>query len=89
MKLAELLDKLDYAEFYGDKDTEISGLCTDSQKVREGDLFFCYKGEKFDSHDFAEDAVKSGAAAIICERKLGCGGAQIIVKARALSARWE
>ncbi len=80
MKLAELLDKLDYAEFYGDKNTEISGLCTDSQKVREGDLFFCYKGEKFDSHDFAEDAVKSGAAAIICERKLGCGGAQIIVK---------
>ena len=31
----------------------IDGLCTDSFKVKKGDLFFCYKGEKFDIHSSA------------------------------------
>ena len=79
MKIGELLQKIDYKEFIGDADAEFTGLCTDSQEVKEGDLFFCYKGKEYDSHDFAENAVSRGAIAVVCERKLNCKTAQIIV----------
>ena len=79
MKIGELLKHIEYKEFIGSADMEFTGLCTDSQKVRSGDLYFCYNGNEFDSHEFAQDAVKHGAVALICERKLECDVAQIIV----------
>lgn len=79
MKIGELLQCIKFKELIGGEDVEIAGLCTDSQKVSNGDLFFCYKGNEFDSHDFASEAVACGAAAIVCERKLDCSVPQIIV----------
>ncbi len=70
MKLKELLTDLDYKLVCGDENTEIKGLCTDSDSVTEGDVFICYEGVKYDSHDFAAKAVKAGAVAVICERKV-------------------
>lgn len=80
MKLGELIINTEYTEFFGNPDTEISGLCTDSRKIKKGDLFFCYAGEKFDSHEFASSAVKAGASALVCERKQESEIPQIIVK---------
>ena len=60
-------------------DAEIGGLCTDSGKVKKGDLFFCYKGARFDSHDCAREAESRGAAALVCERRLDCPLPQLIV----------
>lgn len=80
MKLGELLDLIGYKNFSGDRETEILGLSTDSRKVLKGDLFICFKGGKYDSHEFVSDAVKSGAAAVVCEEKLECGLPQIIVE---------
>ena len=79
MKIGELLQHIEYKNFIGSADIEFKGLCTDSQKVSRGDLFLCYKGNEFDSHEFAEEAVSRGAIAIICERELKCDVAQIIV----------
>ena len=79
MKIGELLQCIKFKELIGGEDVEITGLCADSQKVSNGDLFFCYKGNEFDSHDFASEAVACGAAAIVCERKLDCSVPQIIV----------
>ena len=79
MKIGELLQKIEYKNFSGNPDVEFCGLCTDSQKVKRGDLFLCYKGNEFDSHEFANEAVRRGAVALICERKLDCDVEQIIV----------
>lgn len=79
MKIGELLQNIEYKAFSGDADVEIKGLCTDSQKVKKGDLFFCYNGNEFDSHSFANEAVDRGAVALICEKKLDCDISQIIV----------
>ncbi len=88
MKLGELLDLIGYKNFSGDRETEILGLSTDSRKVLKGDLFICFKGGKCDSHEFVSDAVKSGATAVVCEKKLECGLPQIIVEdGRAAVAR--
>ena len=55
-------------------ETEITGITCDSRQIKPGYAFVCIKGTKSDGHDYAEAAVKSGAAAIICERdlKLDC-----------------
>lgn len=79
MKVGELLQYIEYNSFSGDPDVEFTGLSTDSQKVRQGDLFLCYRGNECDSHEFAKDAVCRGATVLICERKLEYDVAQIIV----------
>ena len=55
-------------------ETEITGITCDSRQIKPGYAFVCIKGTKSDGHDYAEAAVKSGAAAVICERdlKLDC-----------------
>ncbi|MDA0269621.1 MAG: UDP-N-acetylmuramoyl-L-alanyl-D-glutamate--2,6-diaminopimelate ligase [Chloroflexi bacterium] len=45
----------------------------DSRDVTPGDLFVCISGERADGHDFASQAVRSGAVALIAEA--GRGGA--------------
>ena len=79
MKLSELLKYIDYKKTTGDIMCEVSGLCSDSRKIKKGELFFCYKGGTSDSHDFAKSACESGASCIVCERELGLDVPQVIV----------
>ena len=60
-------------------DMEITGLCTDSRRAKAGDLFFCYRGQKFDSHSCVAQLKEAGVAALVCERKLDCDLPQIVV----------
>ena len=39
----------------------INGITIDSRKIKEGDIYFPIKGEKFDGHDFINLSLKSGA----------------------------
>ena len=41
------------------------GVSINSRTIKEGELFVCIKGEKFDGHDFFGDAFRKGAAGII------------------------
>ncbi len=63
----------------GAPEVEISGLAYSSASVSEGALFFCVPGFTADGHDFAPDAVKRGAAALVCERPLGLGVPEVQV----------
>ncbi|HYV46262.1 MAG TPA: UDP-N-acetylmuramoyl-L-alanyl-D-glutamate--2,6-diaminopimelate ligase [Myxococcaceae bacterium] len=49
---------------------EVTGLTVDSRAVKAGDLFFALPGAKADGAQFAADAVKAGAAAVVAEKKL-------------------
>ncbi len=44
------------------------GVQIDSRCVREGELFFCIRGERFDGHTFAATALKKGACGVVAER---------------------
>lgn len=79
MELKKLLQYIQVKEIVGNTDIEISGLCADSQKVKKGDLFFCYAGEKHDSHGNIIEITQGGAVAIVCEHKLNSPLTQIIV----------
>ena len=49
-------------------DTQIKAIKINSKEVNEGDLFVCTKGVTADRHDFIDDAIKHGAAAIIVSK---------------------
>lgn len=53
MNICELAKALG-ASAEGGKNIEITGLCASAAKVQRGDLFFCYKGRSFDSHEVAD-----------------------------------
>jgi len=42
-----------------------TGVSTDSRTVKKGDIFFALRGENFDGHDFIDNAIQGGAAAVV------------------------
>src|SRR4051794_41102816 len=63
----------------GPSDVEIEALAYSSERVTHGTLFFCVPGFRSDGHDFAPDAVRRGAAALVCQRPLGLGVPEVLV----------
>jgi UDP-N-acetylmuramoyl-L-alanyl-D-glutamate--2,6-diaminopimelate ligase len=61
-------------------DVEVSGLAYDSRAVEPGSLFFCVSGFRSDGHEFAPAAVAAGATALVVERELGLGVAELQVR---------
>lgn len=70
MKLKNILAGLNYKIKSGNIDVDISDIVYDSRKVVKGCCFVCLSGSNADGHEFALDAVKNGAVAIICEKDL-------------------
>ena len=46
---------------------EYNSLCTDTRKIKPGDIFVAIKGENFNGNEFALQAIKSGAALCVIE----------------------
>ena len=67
MKLAEICEELTYTCLQGEMEKEISDIIYDSRKVEKDTVFVCMVGAVVDGHDFVEDAVKKGAAALVVE----------------------
>ncbi len=53
----------------GEERTSFRGVSTDSRTVGEGELFVALKGERFDGHHFAVEALKKGAGGVIVEEE--------------------
>src|SRR6185369_6123326 len=49
-------------------DVMVQRVCTDSRHVAAGDLFVALPGDRFDGHDFLEQASGKGALAVMVER---------------------
>jgi len=49
-------------------DAEVTGMAYDSRKVASGFLFFAFAGAKTDGAQFANDAIKKGALAVVGDR---------------------
>ena len=51
----------------GSPEAQVLGISTDSRRVQPGELFFALAGEKFNGHDFLEEAARK-ASALVLER---------------------
>jgi len=49
----------------GARELKITGVATDSRQVKSGDIFFAIPGEKFDGHQFVEQAFAQGAGSAV------------------------
>lgn len=63
----------DKAEIYAHR------IVTDTRQIQAGDVFLAIKGERFDAHDFIQNAYQQGASAAIVERVVKCDIPQLLV----------
>jgi UDP-N-acetylmuramoyl-L-alanyl-D-glutamate--2,6-diaminopimelate ligase len=65
-----LAGSIDSALTPGDDGPVITDITHDSRRVHAGSLFCCIRGAATDGHRFADDAVRAGAAALLCDHSL-------------------
>ncbi len=69
--LAQLLSRLPKAQSKLDTSVleavTVSGISHDSRLVESGDVFVCLRGQAFDGHRYALDALQKGAAALVVQ----------------------
>lgn len=80
MKLNELTSVLASAVIIGEGEIDILRLQTDSRQVIPGDLFICLPGYTVDGHDYACEAERKGASALVVNRRLETVLPQVVVK---------
>lgn len=73
-------------------DHSISSVTTDTRTVETGSLFIALIGERFDAHDFCQQAVDKGAVALLVSKPLSLSISQVVVadtqKALGQVAKW-
>lgn len=70
MKLNALLSGIEILETNAPADMEIAGVSASSRTVKKGELFAAIPGYATDGHRYIPDAVKRGAAVVVCERDM-------------------
>ena len=74
MLLKQLLTDMPILSITGSDEIEISDIIYDSRKVVPGCVFVCLVGSQVDSHRFAAQAVRDGAAAVVISHPAETGG---------------
>ena len=70
MELGKVMQGIDYKLIAGKLDQDIKGISYDSRRVKPGELFVCIPGFKTDGHEFADQALSKGAAALLVAREM-------------------
>lgn len=60
-------------------DAQVNAVCIDTRKITNGCLFICIKGERFDAHQFANEALNLGAAAVMISEDIEVAGPYVKV----------
>jgi len=67
--LSTLLNNVRLTASRGDMTTEVTAVVFDSRKVTDGSLFVAVRGTNSDGHQYIQQAIASGAVAIVCEQE--------------------
>ncbi len=79
MQLERLIAALAPTDVIGSAAAEIRELAYDAREAPRDSLFFCIPGASADGHDFAPDAIRRGASALVVERPLDVDVPQLVV----------
>lgn len=66
--LKKLLNGTKLLDSAGDLSIPVSGIQFDSRKVQEGDVFVAIQGTQVDGHQYVEQAIEQGAAAVVIQK---------------------
>ena len=69
MQLKTLLTPISVRQIIGPPDRSVESIAYDSRRVQRNGLFVALRGEKFDGHNFIEQAIEKGASVIVAERE--------------------
>ncbi len=72
MKLDKIMKKVKIKSVSGSMSANIKRVIDDSRKVSPGDLFIAMRGYSLDASKFIDQAIASGAKAIIAEKDFKC-----------------
>ena len=92
MTLAQAHALLPGSTLVGDEATPILRVHTDTRTLRAGDLFVALKGDRFDAHDFIDQAYAAGAVAVVAQRGNILAGLRVAdtqAALEALAAAWR
>ena len=78
MKLSQLLPGVPVVEA-PPGDPEVTGICYDSRRLRQGDCFVAIPGEHTDGHRYVETALRDGASVAVVQRRVGTAWPQLVV----------
>ncbi len=70
MNLNKVLSGIKYELLKGSENLDIKEIQYDSRQVKSGDLFVCIEGYSTDGHEYINNAVNSGAVAVICSKNM-------------------
>jgi UDP-N-acetylmuramoyl-tripeptide--D-alanyl-D-alanine ligase len=56
-------------EYFSLGNIDIKGIATDSRRTKPGDIYFAFKGENFDGHDYIDQSVNNGAIAVVVNKR--------------------
>lgn len=73
-----MIKNLKVSKSVGSLELDISDISYDSRKVKKGDIFVCLVGSNSDGHDYVQNAVKSGAVAVVAEKEIDIPGVTIL-----------
>ncbi|MBR1805667.1 MAG: UDP-N-acetylmuramoyl-tripeptide--D-alanyl-D-alanine ligase [Selenomonadaceae bacterium] len=79
LTLAEIVRVTD-AQANSDDEIIFEGVTTDSRKITAGVLFVALKGERFNGEDFAADALKKGASAVLVSKNFAQDVDGVVIK---------
>ena len=65
MSLEQIVAAVEKAQIVSKRQTEFTGIGTDTRQDLKGQLFVALKGEAYDAHQFLDKAVAAGAAGVL------------------------
>ncbi|MBM7624375.1 UDP-N-acetylmuramoyl-L-alanyl-D-glutamate--2,6-diaminopimelate ligase [Sporohalobacter salinus] len=81
-KLSEVVTGLNIEVIKGDLENKIAGIAYDSRKVESNYLFVCIEGFTNDGHDYIEEAINSGAMALLVEKEVEVDSEVTVIKTK-------
>lgn len=81
MRLDELLQGIEYTGS-APQDCEITSITDDSRNVKPGCIFVCIKGDRFDGHSVAQQAIDQGAACAVVQYDTGAAPQLLVQNTR-------
>ena len=74
IKLGKLHAWLDGSKLFGNSETIVERIHTDTRTIQQGDLFVALSGDQFDGNAFVQEAMAKGAVAVIAQHGLKANG---------------